>query len=73
MIEAQTAEVRCVADVHAVLGEGPVWVEREAALYWLDIKSRKNIRLANNGEFSQWDTPMRDGTSSRSGNCHTTS
>ena len=37
--------VACVADVHAVLGEGPVWVAREAALYWVDIKGRKIFRL----------------------------
>lgn len=27
----------CVADVRALLGEGPVWVADEAALYWVDI------------------------------------
>ena len=56
------SEVQCVADVHAVLGEGPVWVEREAALYWLDIKGRKIFRLAQNGELGQWDTPVRVGS-----------
>ena len=39
------AEIECVANVHALLGEGPVWVAREAALYWLDIKGRKIFRL----------------------------
>lgn len=29
--------MRCIADVGAILGEGPVWVGREAALYWVDI------------------------------------
>ena len=29
--------VRCVADVHATLGEGPAWVAREEALYWAEI------------------------------------
>ncbi len=56
------SEVQCVADVHAVLGEGPVWVEREAALYWLDIKGRKIFRLAQDGEVSQWETPVRVGS-----------
>lgn len=56
------SEVQCVADVHAVLGEGPVWVEREAALYWLDIKGRKIFRLTQDGELSQWDTPVRVGS-----------
>jgi xylono-1,5-lactonase len=54
--------VRCVADVHAVLGEGPVWVAREAALYWLDIRGRKIFRLGDNGELSQWPTPFRVGS-----------
>ncbi|MES2136280.1 MAG: SMP-30/gluconolactonase/LRE family protein [Pseudomonadota bacterium] len=54
--------VRCIADVHAVLGEGPVWVAREAALYWLDIKGRKIFRLTEQGELSQWPTPFRVGS-----------
>ena len=27
----------CIADVSATLGEGPVWIAREQALYWVDI------------------------------------
>jgi sugar lactone lactonase YvrE len=54
--------VACVADVHAVLGEGPVWAAREAALYWLDIKGRKIFRLSEAGELSQWPTPFRVGS-----------
>jgi sugar lactone lactonase YvrE len=55
-------EVRCIADVHAVLAEGPVWVAREAALYWLDIKGRKIFRLGDGGAFDQWPTPFRVGS-----------
>ena len=51
--------VECVADVHAVLGEGPVWVPREQALYWVDIKGRKIFRLDESGQRSEWSTPMR--------------
>lgn len=54
--------VHCVADVHAVLGEGPVWVEHEAALYWVDIKGRKIFRLTDSGELSEWPTPFRLGS-----------
>src|SRR4029453_3576531 len=54
--------VTCVADVHAVLGEGPVWVAREAALYWLDIKGRKIFRLGGNGQVTEWATPTRVGS-----------
>jgi len=56
------SDVRCVADVHAVLGEGPVWVSREAALYWVDIKGRKIFRLDQQGKVSEWATPFRVGS-----------
>lgn len=55
-------DVRCVADVHAVLGEGPVWVAREAALYWLDIKGRTIFRLGDDGRLDRWETPFRIGS-----------
>jgi sugar lactone lactonase YvrE len=54
--------VTCVADVHAVLGEGPLWVPREQALYWVDIKGRKIFRLDEAGSLEQWDTPLRVGS-----------
>ena len=54
--------MRCVADVQAVLGEGPVWVGREAALYWLDIKGLKIFRLGEDGEVESWPTPFRIGS-----------
>ena len=53
--------VQCVAEVHAVLGEGPVWVEREAALYWVDIKGRRIFRLGD-GSVDEWPTPFRVGS-----------
>lgn len=36
----------CIANVRAVLGEGPVWVEREQALYWVDIPEKRLFRWA---------------------------
>jgi xylono-1,5-lactonase len=36
--------MECVANVRAVLGEGPVWVVREQALYWVDIPERRLFR-----------------------------
>jgi xylono-1,5-lactonase len=54
--------VQCVADVHAVLGEGPVWVARETALYWVDIKGLKIFRLDSQGRVTEWPTPMRVGS-----------
>jgi len=56
------SNISCVADVHAVLGEGPVWVAREAALYWVDIKGLKIFRLDEKGEVEQWRTPFRVGS-----------
>jgi sugar lactone lactonase YvrE len=53
--------VQCVADVHAVLGEGPVWVAREQALYWVDVNGRTIFRLTEPGELSRWPTPFRVG------------
>jgi sugar lactone lactonase YvrE len=54
--------IQCVADVRAVLGEGPVWVTSEASLYWVDIQGRKIFRLGKDGELSQWPTPFRVGS-----------
>jgi sugar lactone lactonase YvrE len=56
------SEITCVADVHAVLGEGPVWVARETALYWLDIKGRKVFRLDAQDRLTEWSTPLRVGS-----------
>jgi sugar lactone lactonase YvrE len=56
------SNVRCVADVKAVLGEGPIWVEAEQALYWVDIKGRKIFRLDSAGDRTAWETPMRVGS-----------
>ncbi len=54
--------MRCVADVKAVLGEGPIWVERDQSLYWTDIKGQKIFRLAEGRALDQWDTPFRVGS-----------
>ena len=36
----------CIADVRATLGEGPVWVAAEGALYWVDIVGGRLFRMA---------------------------
>ena len=56
---SRAADARCVADVGAVLGEGPVWDPRDQALYWLDIKGLKIFRRDQAGEVQQWATPFR--------------
>jgi D-xylonolactonase len=53
--------ITVVADVKAVLGEGPVWVAREESLYWLDIKGHRLFRINDRG-FREWPTPMRVGS-----------
>jgi D-xylonolactonase len=58
---AQDTIVSCIANVKAVLGEGPVWVAREQALYWVDIKGRKIFRIDADGRRSEWETPFRVG------------
>lgn len=55
-------QVECVADVKAVLGEGPVWVVGEAAVYWVDIRGKKIFRLGANGERDEWPTEHRVGS-----------
>ncbi len=39
--------MECIADVGATLGEGPVWDEREAALYWVDIPEKRLFRWSD--------------------------
>ena len=50
---------KCVADCQAVLGEGPIWVVAEQALYWLDIKGYRILRRSVEGAITAWQTPFR--------------
>jgi sugar lactone lactonase YvrE len=55
--------IRCVHKAGALLGEGPVWVEREQALYWVDIKGRRIHRhdpVA--GACKSFEMPFRVGS-----------
>jgi sugar lactone lactonase YvrE len=51
--------IRCVADVGANVGEGPVWVEREQALYWVDNKGRRVFRRRDDGQLESFDVPLQ--------------
>lgn len=42
--EAHSA-ARLVCNARAVLGEGPLWVAREDAVYWVDIKGESTRRV----------------------------
>lgn len=51
-----------VCEVGAELGEGPVWVEREAALWFVDIKGRRAHRWhPGRGEHQVWAAPEQPG------------
>lgn len=53
---------QCIWDLRAQLGEGPVWVAREQALWFTDIKSRKLHRLdPATGERRSYDAPAQPG------------
>lgn len=47
----------CIADVGAVLGEGPVWDERDGALYWVDIPERRVFRWSATDGLRTRDVP----------------
>lgn len=48
--------------LEAELGEGPVWVKRDSALWFVDIKKRKIHRYdPANGEKRSWDAPEQVG------------
>jgi sugar lactone lactonase YvrE len=51
-----------VAALGATLGEGPVWVAREAALWFVDIKEKKLHRFdPAGGAPRSWDAPAQPG------------
>lgn len=58
-----SAEVDCVWQADAVLGEGPLWHPPEQCLYWLDIKGRHLHRYRHEGkEKRSWRLPLRIGS-----------
>jgi len=55
-------EVRSVLPVQATLGEGPVWVERDQALWFVDIKGHKVHRFhPASGDHKSYDAPCQVG------------
>lgn len=57
------AEVTCVLDAKAELGECPVWSAEERALYWVDIRAPALHRLdPDSGASRSWPMPSRIGS-----------
>ena len=55
-------EPRLVWDLGAQLGEGPVWVQRDRALWFTDIKKQKIHRFdPASGSKTSWDSPEQVG------------
>ncbi|HET7316322.1 MAG TPA: SMP-30/gluconolactonase/LRE family protein [Sphingomicrobium sp.] len=50
--------IRCIADVRANVGEAPVWVASEQALYWVDNKGKRVFRLGGDGGVREFATPF---------------
>jgi xylono-1,5-lactonase len=55
-------EPRAIWDLAAELGEGPVWVERDRALWFVDIKKQQVHRFdPADGSRRSWDAPEQVG------------
>ena len=59
-------DVECVWPAGAVLGEGPLWDERERAVYWVDIKQPAIHRFRpGDGDRTTWPMTERIGSIAR--------
>ncbi len=55
-------DIEVVAEMPCVVGEGPVWHDGEAVLYWVDIKNPTVHRLDPvSGDITSWPMPERVG------------
>ena len=63
MADIAMADVTCVLDARAELGECPVWAAEEEALYWVDIRAPALHRLhPDTGATRTWPLPSRIGS-----------
>jgi sugar lactone lactonase YvrE len=52
------SDVRCLWEAAALLGEGPLWSPREAALDWVDVKAPALHRYRpSDGDTTSWTMP----------------
>jgi D-xylonolactonase len=57
-----TSDVQHASNVGAELGEGPVWVPRDSALWFVDIKGRRLHQFdPATGKRRSWDAPEQPG------------
>ncbi len=55
-------EAKCVWKADAILGEGPLWVPSQEALYWVDVKKPAVHRIIPaNGALETWPMPEQIG------------
>ncbi len=55
-------EFECVWQLQAVCGEGPVWIESEQSLYFVDIDGQKlHCFNENNGSRQSWPLEEKTG------------
>jgi L-arabinonolactonase len=60
---ARTADVECVLDIRAELGECPIWSAEENALYWIDIYAGRLNRFdPASGQNRAWTLPEAIGS-----------
>lgn len=61
-VDMNFPEIRCVTDQATSIGEGPLWVAREQALYWVDVglepKTLHRYSPAD-GATTTWKLPQR--------------
>ena len=54
------SDLRCLVTGDTLLGEGPVWVAREGALYWVDIEGLRIFRWTEgSGAVDTWTPPFQ--------------
>ncbi len=57
---SENVEVRTVCPLGATLGEGPIWIAEDAALWFVDIKERQLHRFhPESGSLKSWDAPAQ--------------
>jgi sugar lactone lactonase YvrE len=54
-------DAELLLDARNAVGESPVWVVAEQALYWSDIPNRRCLRWREDGSVASWTLPEMAG------------